>query len=201
MEDGSYHKNPYVTESLAPNNIVFIAVGAGVGVVLIAISFIRLMEWFISSRKAQADTAMLFHNGSHNLTSASSIGSATFLLEKSSQLSMLEKSSNSSQYMFDRQSVNTLNWDSTTQGRTYRDMLANIERTQSMTIGPVFELMLSSSRSNLDLPLLHQSEMNLRMLIHALDDSVNVNLPKDTRMERPPSKLLDDLLDDAELKD
>lgn len=212
LETGSYQKNPYVVNSLAPDNIVFVAVGAVVGAIFLAAIAIRIVSWCISRRKAKTDREVYFHNFSHKFSPGTSEDSASFLLGTSSS-SILEKSSNSSN-MFDRLS---LNWDVSGQGRTYRDMLANMERRGSMTIGPVLELMMLSSRSNVDLPMLHPQETGLRLLFTApsvLDKPVYADLVgsrtdsrpdsrtdsrKEIRRERPPSQLLDDLLDGVDV--
>lgn len=216
LETGSYQKNPYVVNSLAPDNIVFVAVGAVVGAIFLAAIAVRIVSWCISRRKAKTDREVYFHNFSHKFSPGTSEESASFLLGTSSS-SILEKSSNSSN-MLDRLS---LNWDVSGQGRTYRDMLAKMERRGSMTIGPVLELIMASSRSNVDLPMLHPQETGLRMLFNApsvLDMPVYADLVgsrtdsrpdsrndirtdsrKESRRERPPSQLLDDLLDGVDV--
>lgn len=206
-QTGSYDKNPYVVNSLAPDNIVFIGVGAATGALLFAAIVVRIASWCISRRKAKLEKEVYFHNYSHKFSSGSSVDSASFLLGTSSQLSFFEKSSNSSLNMLEKQS---LNWDVSGQGRTYRDMLAHMERRGSMTFGPVLELMMTSSRSNLELPMLHSQETSLRILLTApsvLDMPVYADLLSDSRTEqrseprselrkeRPPSQLLDELLE------
>lgn len=223
-----------MVDSLAPNNIVFVAVGAVVGAILVTALTIRIASWCISRSKAKTDKEVYFHNSYHKFSTGSSVDSASFLLGTSSRSSLLEKSSSSSN-MLEKLSINM---DVSGQGRTYRDMLANMDRRGSMTIGPVLELMMTSSRNvdlpmlhdtvlnaeentslhpqelpilhSRELPMLHSQDMGLRILLGApsmLDKPVYADLVpesrndsrnesrNESRRERPPSQLLDDLLD------
>lgn len=207
------------------------------GAILVTALVIRMASWCISRSKAKSDKEVYFHNFYHKFSSGSSVDSASFLLG-SSRSSLLEKSSSSSN-MLEKLSINM---DVSGQGRTYRDMLANMDRRGSMTIGPVLELMMTSSRNvdlpmiydtvlhaeenttlhpqeipilhSRELPMLHSQDMGLRILLGApsvLDKPVYADLVPESRndsrnesrngsrRERPPSQLLDDLLDGVDL--
>lgn len=191
-----HNKNPYIQYSRAPNNVVFIVVGAILGALILAFVAARTTMWCLSRRKAQVDKEVYFLNGSHIF----SWGGSGASFPNSSQSSLMEKSLFSSHMLLKYPSSNTLNWDTSTQGRLYREMLTPLDRRGSMTISPVLEMM-QGLRSQVDLTLLHPS----------LDSAAYHNeLPpasfpesglsnKSKRLERPPSQVLDDLLSGIDL--
>lgn len=68
-----------------------------------------------------------------------------------------------------------------------------------MTVGPVLELIMGS-RSNVDLPLFHDPGLRALLLAPSIfDDLLYTDLTREPRLERPPSQLLDDLLDNTDL--
>lgn len=187
----NYIKNPYVYVSLLPDGLVFVIVGSILGLVLLILLAYRTALWIISRTRAKNEKAVYFGNWDNMSTS-----SASFLLG-GSLLSLLEKGStigsNSSIMMLQRNSValnHELNWETTTQGRSYREMTSDVPNRGSMYISPVLELM--KSRSNLDLPLLHPGDLSLGM---DSPSTGSMSTPQEKKRERPPSQILDDLLD------
>lgn len=186
-------RNPYIQLSLAPNDVVFIAVGAIIGAVFLVMVATRIVLMCINRRKAQRDREVYYLNtplfssfGGHS----SSGGSTAF--DGSSLSSMLEKSLASSMF---QKSANSLNWDTSTQGRSYRDMVSKQERRSSMTISPILDMM-QSLRSQIDLPLLHpNADFSHASLAPSQHGTLEPSAKAKSRRDRPPSQLLDELLD------
>lgn len=189
-------KNPYIQLSLAPDNVVFIAVGAVIGAVLIALVTVRFLQMCINRRKALTDKEVYYLNNSTFSSWGSSSGGST-VFGSSSLSSLLEKSLVGSNMLQKYPSANSLNWDTSTQGRSYRDMLSKHERRSSMTISPILDMM-QSLRSQIDLPLLHPNADMSQMDLATPSPPASVEVPSTnsrTHRERPPSQYLDDLLD------
>lgn len=189
-----YSKNPYINQSTAPNNIVFIGVGAGLGFFIGLLVLVYLVAWLLSRNRAHREAEMYLLN-------MGSTSSSSFLLGSLSQLSFIDKSLSSSQLQSLQGSVHQM--DSTTQGRTYREMLQAHHRRGSMTILPVLEL-LSLSRSNLELPLLdglyplndnESPDMLSRDAYAGVFRDYEPELSREKPRVRPPSMVLDDLMD------
>lgn len=193
-------KNPFVHRTHLPTGLVFIVVGALIGAALVAFVGYYTIVWLISRSLAESDREVYFGNPSHvafGHSRSSSINTQTMLLN-GSELLFMEKSSaswgsNSLIYMLQRQSslarfdqmvATNPNWETTQQGRLYRDMKG--ENRQSMYISPVLEMM--KLKLNVDLPYLYDSPMT---------ESPDIPLDyvgEPERPTRPPSQYLDDLL-------
>lgn len=155
---------------------------------------VYLVAWLLSRNRAHREAEMYLLN-------MGGTSSSSFLLGGLSQLSFVDKSLSSSQLQSLQGSVYQM--DSTTHGRTYREMLQAHHRRGSMTILPVLEL-LSLSRSNLDLPLLdglYPLNDNESLNVLARDAYSGVfrdyepELSREKPRVRPPSMVLDDLMD------
>lgn len=186
----SYEANPYISKLTLPTNTVFIGLGSVGGFVIVAFVLSLLAIWIVSRAQAKRDKEVYVHTFS---LGASSIGLALHLLG-SSQLSLLEKLSSSLRL----QGTNTsLALDTTAQGRTYQEMLKTLERRNSMSISPVFALMMHGLKLNLELPMFHSG---LDLPVSAMDSMYkNDSMRELERLaplgrQRPPLQVLDDML-------
>lgn len=191
----AYETNPYIAKAVVPANTVFIGLGGVGAAALVTFGVALVVIWLISRKQAKRDKEVYFHSGA---SSAGSFGSQSMLLG-SSQSSLFEKLSSSSR-LYRQNTNNTQSFDTTTPGRAYREMLT-LERRGSMTISPVLELMMHSSRSNLELPLFHSPDSTIDSPVLMGDPTCPDTFLTDSRAERdparrerPPSQVLDDML-------
>lgn len=185
--------NPFIEDSRSPNNVVFICVGAVIGALLVILVAVRFLQMCINRRKAMTDKEVYYQNTLFSSWGGSSGGSTVF---GSSSLSILEKSLVSSNVLQKYPTANSLNWDASTQGRSYRDMLSKHDKRSSMTISPILDMM-HGLRSQLDLPLLHPNTDFSHMDSSLPSPQLSTTPPTNSKphRERPPSQYLDDLLD------
>lgn len=190
-------RNPFIQRSLAPSNVVFIAVGAIIGAAFVAMVAVRVLQMCINRRKALTDKEVYYLNTSLFSSWGGGSGSGSTVFGSSSLSSLFEKNLLSSNMLQKYPTANSLNWDTSTQGRSYRDMLSKHDRRSSMTISPIFDMM-QSLRSQIDLPLLHPNADFSHVDLSAASLPASAEFPSTNnkaRRERPPSQFLDDLLD------
>ncbi|KAK6202806.1 uncharacterized protein RJT21DRAFT_118882 [Scheffersomyces amazonensis] len=169
-------KNPYTQNSSLPEGIVFIIVGAIIGLVFVSFAAYGIIDWLISYRRSKLDREIYYHNLANG--GASFGGSLFGGNSTSSNSSMFEKNSsylsNSSFYQLSRNNslaqLDEMITTSSQQGRTYRDAVqGNIYKNGnnsasklasnrgSMFISPVLETISGRrSLSQLELPLYNQ---------------------------------------------
>lgn len=183
--------NPYIIKSSLPTNSVFIVVAGVLGLSAAVVVAAIFAVWLVSRHKAKTDKAVQYYNEYRFSGSGlfGSGGSATHLMCESSQLSFLEKSSYLSGKLSESNAA-SLNWETTTPGRTYRELQNLHGKRSSMTISPIMEMMRTSA-SELSLPLFHQPP-DPGSYLHMDSPS---SVPNDSpRRSRPPSQVLDDIL-------
>ncbi|PVH18261.1 uncharacterized protein CXQ87_001180 [Candidozyma duobushaemuli] len=210
-QTGSYDENPYVYRSTKPANLVFIIVGAILGLILLSLIAIYLAFWLISRSRAKKEREVYFGMQMPGLNSSQSS-----FFNSDGNSSIAEKSStgwgsNSSVLMLHRQS-SALHLDRASvlpsQGRSYRES-QGLEGTRrgSMYISPVLEMMHGRSRSQVDLIRpdsiygLDSSYVDSPLdspADYASTDAINTQPIEEKKKSRPPSQVLDDLLGDMD---
>ncbi|KAM9898042.1 hypothetical protein OXX69_010038 [Metschnikowia pulcherrima] len=174
--------NPFISKETLPTNSVFIVVAGVLGILGFGVLLTWLIIWFKSRRRAQTEKEVQYYN-SYQYEGAN--GSAQHLLGGSSQSSLFEKSNSSIHSKFSDPA--SLGMDTTTPGRSYREMSNAMGRHSSMTISPVLEMMRSAS--NLELPLFNPAQEFQNTVAQTPTET-----PPQTTKSRPPSQILDDML-------
>lgn len=213
--------NPYINISTEPQNLVFIIVGGIIGLVLIVFVIVRLYMYWLAGRRAKNEKEVYYNS----FVFGSNTSSSSFFGGHSSSSSMWEKNSsnglssaNSSIYMLSKMSSGSLlNQTEGGQGRSYRNALnkdnALVGNRGSMFISPVMQMSTTSLPqpflSGLDDPstgpgLVDTSVVNSPALPGPYNtigssylDELRPQYQTKSKPSRPPSQLLDDLLDEV----
>lgn len=208
----NYPKNPYVLIESLPEDLVFIVVGAIIGLLILSFFTYRVISYLLSNKTAKSDRELYFHNfflGSDSSNTSFLNGSSNGMT--SSDSSMWEKNSshftsNSSLYLLNRQSsllnLNSPNTGPNTaqQGRSYRGAINNQNANStpgnrgSMFISPILDIM-ANSKSNLELPLYNSNKSLTDLNLYSMMKSDNLPPPRTSTI--PMSLALDNATNES----